>query len=226
MPGDINREPAAEWDFYLSPRRQPKRFVAVREPDAGAPDGFVIYTIERRWRDGVAGHLVEAEDLVWASPEAHATLWRYLLDIDLVSTVRSIDRPLDDPIRLLLRDPPRARMGSLTNGIWVKLLDPAAALAARGYFNDGEVTLEVHGVDGSSTRMMLMVTDGRAACEPTTSEPELELGEQALAAAFLGGHRVNQLHRAGLVTEHRQGAVQRLDSLLQGEREPWCSVGF
>jgi hypothetical protein len=72
----------------------------------------------------------------------------------------------------------------------------------------------------------LTVSAGRAGCEPTGAPPGVELAEQTLAAAFLGGYRVSHLHRAGLVEELRPGAAERLDALLQGEREPWCSAGF
>jgi predicted acetyltransferase len=226
MPGDLSRVPEA-WAYDLSPKRSQRRFIAVHEPAGGGPaDGYAIYSLERRWQDSVSGHLVETEDMVWATPEAHAGLWRYLLDIDLVSTVRAIDRPLDDPIRLLLRDNRRARMGPLQDIMWLRLLDPAAALAGRGYFADGDVVLEVHDVDGGSRRLELTVSAGRAGCEPTGAPPGVELAEQTLAAAFLGGYRVSHLHRAGLVEELRPGAAERLDALLQGEREPWCSAGF
>jgi hypothetical protein len=88
------------------------------------------------------------------------------------------------------------------------------------------VVLAVNDVEGGVARLRLEASGGSGRCGPASGDPDVELSEQALASAFLGGHRVRALHRSGMVEEHRAGGVARLDALLQAEREPWCSVGF
>ena len=47
-----------------------------------------------------------------------------------------------------------------------------------------------------------------------------------LGAAYLGGTRLRTLAAAGLVDEHRAGAVDAADRLLIGEQVPFCPLHF
>ena len=225
LPGDIARHPDF-WKYHLSPGRGENRYRVVFESATGGLDGFAIYTVERRWEDGVACGVVDVDDLVWATPEAYAGLLRYLLGIDLMRTVRLADRPLDEPLRWLLADPRHARMGPLSDGLWVRLLDLRAAFAARRYAADGRLSFEVLRVEGGAERLVLEADGGVGSCAAGGADADLVLGEGALAAAYLGGHRLRSLAAAGLVEERATGALARGDLMLQPEREPWCSVAF
>lgn len=220
FPGEVARIPD-DWRHTLSDSRLAKRFVVVHEDAAGEADGFAIYRYDEDWREAVPDNDVRCYDLVWANPDAHAGLWRYLLDMDLVKTVSVELRPIDDPIRLLLANPRRARFGKPMDALWVKLLDPPRALAARWYAADGALTLEV---DGS--RLLLETSGGQAACAPTDREPDLALAAGALASCHLGGHRFSELARAGMVDERNPGSLTRADQMFMAERAPWCSSEF
>ena len=165
--------------------------------------------------------MVECDELCWTSPEGHAAVWRFLLDIDLVATVRVENRPLDDPIRWRLADPRRARFGRVEDGLWVNLLDVPRALATRRYATDGTLVLDVEG-----TVLRLESTDGQAACAPVSGTADLELDRRALASCHLGGHRFGELAGAGLVRELTPGALLRADTMFQPERAPWCQGEF
>jgi predicted acetyltransferase len=84
--GDVLRT-ADYWQVLLNGKRMAERFVVLHEDAARAADGFAIYRCDRRWSHGVPETVVECDDLVWCNRDAHAALWRYLLDLDLVKTV-------------------------------------------------------------------------------------------------------------------------------------------
>ena len=64
------------------------------------------------------------------SSEAERELWRWLLDFDWTSQFVAGLLPLDHPLFLLLAEPRRMQF-AINDGVWVRLLDVEAALAAR-----------------------------------------------------------------------------------------------
>jgi predicted acetyltransferase len=162
-------------------------------------------------------------ELVAATPEARAVLWAFLLDQDLTRTVTWELAPVDEPLWLMVTDP-RAVRRKLGDGLWVRLVDVAAALAAREYATDPEVVLEV-------TDAFCPWNEGRyqlagGACQPTDAEPDLALDVTALGAAYLGGPTLHELAAAGRVRELRPGELARASSAFRGEVAPWCPEVF
>jgi predicted acetyltransferase len=218
--GDVGR-PSIDWVYLLSESRLASRFVVVHEDAAGTADAYAIYRQDDVWEHAVPAGVVDVDELCWTSVEGHAAVWRFLLDIDLVKTVRVDSRPPDDPIRWRLADPRRARFGWLEDGLWIKLIDVPRALASRRYATDDALVLDVEGAV-----LRLEAADGRATCDPTGNEPDIALGVRALASCHLGGHRFGELAQAGLVDEKTPGAVLRADAMFQPERAPWCQTEF
>ena len=218
--GDVARPPI-DWDYLLAEWRLESRFVAVHEDAEGTADAYAIYRQEDHWNDGVPAGVVHCDELCWTTPEGHAAVWRFLLDIDLVAKVRVENRPLDDPIRWRLADPRRARFGWVDDGLWVNLLDVPRALASRRYATDGALTLDVEG-----TVLRLESEAEEATCAPAGGPADIQLGRRALASCHLGGHRFGELAGAGLVRELAAGALVRADAMFQPERAPWCQGEF
>lgn len=225
-PGMLSRS-AARWD------------VAFHDPEHlrdGAGRQFVVTDRDR----GYARYRIkEAEDpagpactlhvleLVATDDEALAGLWRYLLDVDLVVTVRASLRPVDDLLPLLLADP-RQAVTRVVDSLWLRVLDVPAALAARTYAADGSLVLQVRddfcaAVTGT---YLLEARDGRGRCAPTGAAPHLSVEARDLGAAYLGGIRPSQLARAGRVTEHRAGALAEADRMFLSSPAPWCPFEF
>ena len=75
---------------------------------------------------------------------ATAAVWRYLLDIDWMVRIEAELLPVDHPLFLLLLEQNRMKF-RVGDGLWVRPVDVGAALAARGYAEDGELVLEVVG---------------------------------------------------------------------------------
>jgi predicted acetyltransferase len=220
-PGMLDR-PGPWWPDRLhdpqSLRRgaQPLRAVVTDE-------GYALYAVRPEFdEDGAAGN-VGVRELVAATPEARAVLWAFLLDQDLTRTVTWELAPVDEPLWLMVTDP-RAVRRKLGDGLWVRLVDVAAALAAREYATDPEVVLEV-------TDAFCPWNEGRyrlagGTCEPTDAEPDLALDVAALGAAYLGGPTLGELAAAGRVRELRPGALARASSAFRGQVAPWCPEVF
>ena len=102
-------------------------FYAVYEQD-GKLDGYVKYRTARP-------NLI-VQELMAATPEAAKALWRYCFDLDLMTSVEAANRPIDDPLPWLLADPRRLER-TVRDGIWVRLIDVAAALELRRYAQSG-----------------------------------------------------------------------------------------
>lgn len=201
-------------------------FFAVHEGQDGV-DGIAAYLVKHDWQDSVPKSRLELAALDASNPYAYADLWRLVLDTDLVHRVTAWNRPADEPLVHLLREPRRASM-RLRDGLWVRLVDVRRALGARRYaasdrlvfevqdafcsWNDGRVELEA-GPDGAESRS-------------TDTAPDLVVSVNELGAAYLGGVSFRELYRAGRVSERREGALARADAMFAWDPAPWCPFVF
>ncbi len=231
--GELSRSPA-RWEVDLRDAewtRRPNttgRFDVVYESEPGQADGYATYRVESRWAKGLTKSTVHVGELVALTKEAAAGLYRYCLDLDLVGTVQLERRPVDEPLRWLLADPRRMRISEVSDGLWVRLLDLPAALAARRYTVPGSVVLQVTDRlrPSNDGRFLLEGGPDGADCRPTGREPDLVCDVADLGAAYLGGTRLASLARAGRVHEQVPGALARADAMLATEPEPWCTTTF
>jgi predicted acetyltransferase len=198
----------------------------------GSVDGASHYRIKPSWDQGVPAHTLEVSELLAASPAAYSELWRYLLSVDLVHTIRVVRRPVDEPIRWLLADPRRLRLSRLTDDLWVRLLDVEAALVARGYRSHDRLSFDV--ADGFrpevAGRYQLEAGPEGAECRRIPAEPgthaDLSLDISDLGSTYLGGVSFSTLARAGRVIEETPGALARADLLFATDRAPYCGTPF
>ena len=127
--------------------------------EAGDADGFATYRFKEKFDAEPEGEVMLRE--VWAEdPAAYACLWRYLLDLDLARTFRLWSAPLDEPLRHLVTDA-RAVVTSITDNLYLRVVDVAAALAARQYAAGVDLVIEVDDpiLPANSGRYRI-VTDG------------------------------------------------------------------
>ena len=166
-------------------------------------------------------------DLIAVTPAAERALWHYLCSVDWVVTVKSGTRPTDDLLPQLLPDPRAARITTIADWMWVRILDVVRALEARTYDTAGELVLEVTDRDGlSAGRYRLETGPDGASCTPTTRDAELDLGVGALSALWLGDESALRLAALGRVREERPGAATVAERLLRTPRVPFCPDGF
>src|SRR3954454_325262 len=159
-------------------------------------DGYALYAVRPdSGEDGPAGE-VRVRELVAARPDAHAQLWAFLLDQDLTRTITWRLAPVDEPLWLALTDPRAVRM-TLTDSLWVRLLNVPAALGARSYAIDADVVIAVADrfCEWNTGRYRLS-GDG---CERTQAAADLALDVCPLAAAYLGrrGAGIGHVARRG-----------------------------
>ncbi|RSN28557.1 GNAT family N-acetyltransferase [Amycolatopsis sp. WAC 01416] len=223
--GALDR-PGATWEFNLDDPEQ-RRDGATALKFAVLPDGYAIYRVKSGWHEeGPRGTLI-VQELVATTPEAYATLYRFLLDYDLVGTVETF-AALDEPLIHLLADP-RKISRAAGDSLWVRLVDVDRALKTRHY---GIPVDLVFGVRDAfcpwNTGNWRLVTDEAGNADVTRVEdaPDLELDVIDLGAIFLGGTRPSTLTAAGRIKERTAGAVSRATAAFASDREPSCLESF
>jgi predicted acetyltransferase len=234
-PGDVSR-PAGLWERHLRDRPADRdggsaRFDVLHESASGEPDGYASYRFHHRLSgERLQDHRVRTVDVYAVDPPAHAAVWRFLLDLDLVDEVEVPNLPLDDPLRWRLADPRRLRTVALADHLWVRLVDVVAALSARRYPAEGRLVLEVLEGDGdpAAGRYVLEAGPDGAGCRRArkSDRVDLALALADLGAAYLGGVAVSTLAAAGRAEERVPGSLDRADALFASRPLPWCGTEF
>jgi predicted acetyltransferase len=222
--GEIGLEPylARRLMGPLKAHPEPDKLRLVRYDSAdGEPEGFVSYTLTGD--DDFTRHTVEVNHLAAATPEAQLALWRFLLELDLVATVKIWTRGVDEPVQALVNDIRGAHATDLEDHLWVRILDAPAALQARTYERDGSVVLDIADEFGfAAGRFRLTVRDGRAEVAPTEDTADVTLSVNALGSVYLGHDVARSLALAGRI----QGDVDALDRLFRTAVPPRLSTWF
>ncbi len=195
-----------------------KRF-HVQYEENGQVEGYVRYNIENN------GVVVDA--LIAATPSAHASLWRFCFDIDLTWEVKARMRPVDDPLPWMLAEPRRLSRRSY-DGLWIRLVDAPAALAARSYDTSGRLVIEVSDpfCPWNEGRYELEAGPDGASCSRTSKSPDFAITASDLASAYLGGVPFTLLGRAGRIEELASGSLKRADAMFAAPLKPWCAFHF
>ena len=141
---------------------------------------------------------------------------------------------MDHPLLLLLAHPRRLGL-TLGDGLWLRLVELPAALAARSYAAEGSLVLEVRDAfcPWNAGRWRLEVDGGTEGGESsrvdvgrTDENADLSVDATDLASTYLGGFTFAQLTRAGRAREERPGGIAKADRLFATERRPWCLDQF
>ena len=233
QPGDVRRTDGW-WKGHFAnagpvPGTLGPRLHAFYENAAGEVEGFTHYRIRTDTGQRLqADWVVAVEGLGALTFEAYVALWRYVTDIDLSAKITVSMRPPDEPFRHLLAEPRRLAAVRSLDFLWLRIVDVAAALAARRYEVPGSVVLEVRDpfCPWNAGRWRLEGGPDGASCERTDASADLTLSAVELGAAFLGGVNLAALAAARRVDEHEPGAVARTASMLATARAPWCQTFF
>ncbi len=230
--GEIRRREFT-WDIALGLAASPwgerwKGFLAVRRDAAGTPDGYVRYHAEDKWEQRQPRNTLVVDELHALGDEAYLALWRDVAEMDWVGTGRAEHRSSGERLRWWLTTARAAVPSEVGDGLWVRLLDVPAALAARRYERDGRVVLDVLDDDlpGGSGRHALEVVEGAATCTPTDEPPDLVVPVAALGSAYLGGVGLRDVTIALGGREERPGALAEADAIFRTRDAPWCSTFF
>ena len=235
--GQVSR-PSSWWPVIFGEAKTWKGvgrpFVVVAEPSDGRPGGYAIYRVDHD-RPGGAG-VLEVQEVVAADASVGASLWRYLLDVDLVTTIEAAVA-VDDELPWRLVDSRAYRDIDTRDFLWARIVDPVGALSARRYpvsdslvvaiddpfmpANSGRYRID-GGPDGAAvTRLAVGAEAGAGA------EVDLTLGISELSSIYLGGFAVSRLARAGRIRAASPEVLGRADRLFATDGAgPWCSTSF
>ena len=229
-PGFYERS-SAWWDVLLADpeyRRggASRRYNAVLSR-SGEPVGYVLYRIKSDWIETGPANTLFVVELMGVDADAVEGVWRYAFGVDLMSRIRARRGPADHPLLLLLAEPRRLQL-RVTDGMWIRIVDVPAALAARGYAADGSIVLEVidEFMPECGGRWRLTVTDRRGHAEATADAADLQMDVHDLGAVYMGGFSFASLGRAGRTVELTPDARDRADALLAATVAPWCPEAF
>ncbi|MEU9339569.1 GNAT family N-acetyltransferase [Streptomyces sp. NPDC048290] len=231
--GMLARQPGWERLPLLDPENEreggsPLQCVVAERAD-GRVVGYTRFQVKPRWETSGPSGVVRLRDVEALDPAAYAALWRFLFEIDLTSTLETRGRPVDDPLLHLVSDVRRLGV-QVKDSAHVRLVDVAAALAARTYAAPVDVVLDVEDAfcPWNAGRWRLTGDAGGASCERTTDPADLALSVRELGTAYLGGVSLAALAGAGQVREAREGALAAASLAFGpgGGPAAWLPHGF
>jgi predicted acetyltransferase len=224
----VNERSAAWWEHRMLADPENFRFggspkhIAVLDVD-GEPRAYAIYRLFVAFGDLGPETKLRTIEVMGVDAEATASIWRYLLDVDWTKAVSAGLQPVDHPLLLLLARPNYSKP-TLSDGLWVRLVDVGAALSSRTYANGDPVVFDVRDEFGPWNEGRWRLADGRA--ERTDGPADLALDVSDLGSVYLGGFTFRDLRRAGRIEELRDGAVYLADSIFRTDGAPWCPEIF
>ncbi|WP_342371795.1 GNAT family N-acetyltransferase [Propioniciclava soli] len=192
---------------------------AVHLDASGQPDGVLSYEIDEQ------SSAVKIRDLLALDAGAELGLWQFIAALDLVekATLRRLSPTSALP--WALTDPRALKVTGVEDFTWLRVLDPAAALAVRAFDADGEIAVEVVDPRGiASGTWRVAARAGRAEVTPAT-EAAVQVDIRALGSLYLGLADARTLAAAGLV--HGPAAdVAALARLFRTDGPPHNTSGF
>ncbi|SDP55082.1 GNAT family N-acetyltransferase [Lentzea jiangxiensis] len=213
------------WDVHLGDREVDRGGLTAYRY-ALHPEGYVVFRVKHDGDSTGPRHELHVRELVCETDQAYADLYRFLLDMDLASSI-SFFSSWDDPV-LHMVDNPRKVVREASDALWVRIVDVDRALPLRRYSSDVDSVLEVEDrfCPWNSGRWRFTVRGGEAVVTRTEDPADVSLDIAALGSAFLGGARLSVLKRAHRVAEHTPGHVDALTIAFLGAREPHCPEVF
>ncbi|MFI7218630.1 GNAT family N-acetyltransferase [Micromonospora maritima] len=184
-------------------------------------DGYALYRTKEEWVGEVPRGEVRVDEVVAVTPEAYLSLWRLLLSVDLTRRLSFPIAAVDEPL-LRLVDEPRQLAPQLVDGLWVRVVDVPAALAARRYATDVDVVIEVTDelLPENTGRWRLVGGPGGAECAATTAPAGLSCDVRALGELYLGGTTPAVLAATGRVRELVPHTIATVSPAFTWHRAP------
>jgi len=203
-------------------------WVVVHRPAPGADiDGLVRYHVDEKWEGMRPFSVAVIDDLVSTNTDAYAALWKLCCDLDNIATLTAANRSVDEVLPWMLADARAVVQTQRFDNIWVRILDVERTLSTRLYLIAGSVVIEVRdAMNYAAGRYLLEAGPDAVSCTRTTNAPDIELDVRTLGAVYLGGNSLQTMAAAGLVVEHRAGAITLADTMFRWTTAPWCNTWF
>ena len=199
------------------------RYALALDPDSEAV-GYAQYRTSGSWEGISIGVTVGLEEMVALTPQAYAGLWAFLVNQDLIQQLRAWNLPAGTALHHLYDNFRESQ--TLSDGLWIRILDVETALSTRRYCVDGSVALEVFDpVDRIVRRYRLEVSEGVGTCKATSDAPDLTVDMEDLSAGFLGRPRFRRLAAFSRVGG-APAACALADAMFDWHPQPWCQEVF
>ncbi len=233
--GEVTRHPD-RWRLQLladDGRMRPafgSKFNAVLEVD-GEPRGYAIYRVKSEWDDRGPKHALTALEVTGLDPAAERALWEWLAGVDLVTKIQGLRTSVPSPLLLQMANPRRLGF-TVSDGVWLRLVDLRAALEGRTYAAGGSVTFEVSDpfCPGNAGRWTLNVAEGggvgTVAPAADDGAADIALDITDLAMAYLGTFSFADLVQAGRIEELRSSGIATADRLFATAAPAWSATMF
>jgi predicted acetyltransferase len=233
--GFLARTP--DWWIGILPRTagkdaaaaEAKRLVVYETADG--PEAYAVYKAKVDWNVRGPSGVLTVEEAIGSTPRGTREIWRFLLSVDLMRTLKTSRLPLDHALFHLAAEP--RRLGTTVgDGLWLRVVDVAAALEGRTFGVDGaamgRLTFDLRDdhCPWNAGRWALDVQAGRAHVARSDGPADIALDASDLGALFLGGVGATALSLAGRVAELRAGGLKLADRLFQADVQPWCPQEF
>jgi predicted acetyltransferase len=192
-----------------------RRHVLAKRGDT--PVGYVAF--RNKSGESITDGSAKIIELHGVDARAEATLWRFILSMDLFHEVSWWNAPNDTALPFMVRDGRRIRRQRADN-IWLRIEDVPAALSARRYASDGVLRFAVEGASYE-----LVAENGRGHCTQTSRAAELDIDRTALGTLYLGGFAATRLARANVIRGDAR-ALAVADRLFTWPIAPWCAEVF
>jgi predicted acetyltransferase len=190
--------------------------------------GACAYRVHQEWNAGIFQSQAEVMFLIASSNAAEETLLRLLLGLDLVDSVLLPHRPLHDRLRWTLKDGRRLETLSVTDHLWLRILDPVVALQDRA-FPPMSTPLVIGITDQSGfteDSVLEISSDGMCtSVRKTSAAPDVEMDIATLSSILLGGNSVWALASAGRI-KCESSALLAVATAFAPIEEPFTDTSF
>lgn len=205
-----------------------RRRIAIVEDDFG-PCAFALFQRKLAWSDSGAGGTATQHGWAAVNAAAERRLWSVLSDLDLMTSATLDSVALDSPIVHLLVDA-RGAVATMRDQVWLRILDIPAALTARTYLSDVDITMSIEDAQIAENAKVwrFTVVGGKATVVHAERDASVDVAMsiQELSVAYLGGTTLDALATAGLVHETRPGAIANLSDAFRSRLAPRGSFHF
>ena len=230
-PGMVSRSVEAwresSFDDPTAPGPRSSLRCAVAVGPQNQPTGYAWFRTRPNWDGGDPQGTVEVAEILAESPDGYRALLDMVLDLDLMSTVRFWNLPLDHPLLTWTGQTHRLR-ATLEEQLWVRLVRLDEALAARTYATPIDIVLEVAdpACPWNDGRWRVCADHTGATVQRSSDPADLQVTASVLASGYLGDDALHRALAGGALTESTRGAATALARAMRGDVAPWCAYMF
>lgn len=216
----------ARWeeDSYKPWDRKLRAAVHIR--DDGSVGGYVVWKhAEEEGKPPTA----QIKDLVAADATSYIELWRFISELDLVQRAE-LRAPVQSPLEYAAQNWRSWSVSSIRELLWVRILNPIAALESREWNADGQFSLSLQDPLGIAEGTFTVTVKDKAATVRSTEVPvtsqHVTLDVETLGSLYLGDVSVLTMRDAGRISADDKADWTALAASIDLPTAPFCATHF